>query len=204
MAPRRPRLIVIAGPNGSGKTSIMLGLREHAWMHGCQYINPDLIAFKKYGGWDSREAFHQAADEAEELRKLCLVQRRDLAFETVFSTDEKVEFVRKAVAEGYFVRLFFVCTDSPEINIGRIKQRAISGEHSVPEDKVIARYPRSIARAALIIPLIDRGYIYDNTIERADPSLLFRTVDGRLQKLYRQPINPWAQPILHALKDSGA
>lgn len=38
---RKPELIVIAGPNGSGKTSITKKFLYHEWAVGTVYINPD-------------------------------------------------------------------------------------------------------------------------------------------------------------------
>lgn len=40
----KSRLIVVAGPNEAGKTTITEKLLRHEWMDGCTYINPDIIA----------------------------------------------------------------------------------------------------------------------------------------------------------------
>ena len=40
---RKPELIVIAGPNGSGKTSMTQKFLHHEWADGTVYINPDQI-----------------------------------------------------------------------------------------------------------------------------------------------------------------
>lgn len=40
----KPKLVIIAGPNGSGKTSVTGKILEHEWIDGCVYINPDNIA----------------------------------------------------------------------------------------------------------------------------------------------------------------
>jgi predicted ABC-type ATPase len=40
----RPKLIVIAGPNGSGKTTFTNQVLRHEWSAGCFFINPDEIA----------------------------------------------------------------------------------------------------------------------------------------------------------------
>ena len=53
---QKPRLIIVAGPNGSGKTTITEKLLRHEWMEDCVYINPDIIAEENFGGWNSQEA----------------------------------------------------------------------------------------------------------------------------------------------------
>jgi hypothetical protein len=104
--PERPRLIVVAGPNGAGKTSITEQLLRHEWMGGCEYVNPDLIARDTYGDWNAPDAVLQAARQAAEIRETCLSERRNLAFETVLSMPDKLDFIRRAQAKGFFVRLF--------------------------------------------------------------------------------------------------
>jgi len=52
----KPVLIVIAGPNGSGKTTITTQILHHEWMENAIYINPDQIANDKFGDWNSHEA----------------------------------------------------------------------------------------------------------------------------------------------------
>ena len=52
----KPRLIVVAGPNGSGKTTITEKLLRHEWMDDCVYVNPDFIAKEKFGDWNSFES----------------------------------------------------------------------------------------------------------------------------------------------------
>lgn len=192
---RKPKLVIIAGPNGSGKTSITEQLLLHTWTENCLYLNPDLIAQNEFGDWNSPEASLKAARKAEHQREACLLERRSLVFETVFSAPDKVEYLRRAKAADFFIRLFFICTDRPEINIARIANRTLEGGHTVPADKIISRYSKSIAQCADVIPLVDRAYIYDNSIEDVAPALLFRTENGTLKKLYRQPVNEWAKPI---------
>ncbi len=117
-------------------------------------------------------------------------------FETVFSAPDKLQYLREAKAKRFFVRLFFICTDDSSINEMRIARRRGEGGHDVPRDKIISRYSKSIAQCAAAISLVDRTYIYDNSVDNADPALLFRTENGALKKLYRQPVNDWAKLIL--------
>lgn len=51
-AVHKPVLIVIVGPNGSGKTTITTRILQHEWMENAIYINPDQIAKDKFGEWN--------------------------------------------------------------------------------------------------------------------------------------------------------
>lgn len=65
----KPVLIVIAGPNGSGKTTITTQILQHEWMENAVYINPDQIAKDKFGDWNSREAIMESVKYCEGLRE---------------------------------------------------------------------------------------------------------------------------------------
>ncbi len=190
----KPRLIVVAGPNGSGKTSITQQLLMHEWMDGCVYVNPDFIARDEFGDWNAPDAVFQAAQRATQIRESCLKEGRSLAFETVLSAPDKMDFVRRAGAAGFFIRLFFVGTDDPSINAKRVAMRVMEGGHDVPIPKIISRYTKSLAYCSVVAWLADRTYVYDNSVDNIRAKLLFRASKGRLIKVYGK-INPWAQEI---------
>ncbi len=196
MAEQKPTLCAVAGPNGSGKTTTTELLLANEWGANSLYINPDNIAEQEFGGWNNVEAVLKAAQRATEMRYQCLDERRDFVFETVFSSKEKLEFLRKAHEEGFFIRLFYVCTKSPEINVARIAKRYMNGGHEVPISKVISRYFKSLEQAKQAIRFVDRAYIYDNSIENHLPQLLYRTTDGNLAKQYVADIPEWAQILI--------
>lgn len=150
MSAPRPRLLVVAGPNGAGKTTITERGLAHEWFHDCEYVNPDLIAQDELGDWNDPGTVLRAAQLATERREACISGGRSLAFETVFSAEDKPDFVRRALAAGYFVRVFFVGTERPEINAARVARRVLHGGHEVPIRKIIDRWARSIANAAAI------------------------------------------------------
>ena len=193
-----PNLVVIAGPNGSGKTEFTHEALRHKWLMGCKYVNPDEIANDIFGDWNDRKAVLAAIQHAEKIRMDCIDQRRSLAFETVFSTREKIDFVKSAQAAGFFVRFFFIGTDKPEINAARIVKRVEQGGHEVPIRKIVSRYYKSMTNLARILPLVDRGYVYDNSIDNAPPALQFRTKNGRVEKVYANS-HDWADMACKAI-----
>ena len=196
MKERKPTLCIVAGPNGSGKTTTTVQLLNNEWAADSIYINPDNIAQDTFGDWNSPEAVLKAAEEATRLRYDCLENGCDFVFETVFSSSEKLEFLRKVKDAGYFIGLFYVCTSDPAINVARITQRYMNGGHEVPISKIISRYYKSLLNAAKAISFVDRAYIYDNSVDNQLPSLLYRTTDGQLFKQYTNDIPQWAMTIL--------
>ena len=66
----------------------------------------------------------------------------------------------------------------------------------MPISKIISRYYKSLANAAEAISLVDRAYIYDNSVEDTLPQLLYRTKEGQLFKQYMEEVPTWAQILL--------
>lgn len=196
MSKEKPTLCVVAGPNGSGKTSTTIQLLSNEWTDSCLYINPDNIANDKFGDWNSPDAVRKAAEYSTKLRYQCLENKTDFVFETVFSSDEKLDFLRRAHKQGFFIRFFFVCTESPEINVSRITKRFLEGGHEVPISKIISRYYKSLVNASEAIGFVDRAYIYDNSIENHLPRLLYRTVEGKVFKQYLDQLPEWSSQLI--------
>ncbi|MCX6223574.1 MAG: zeta toxin family protein [Bacteroidia bacterium] len=194
----KPKLLIIAGPNGSGKTSVTSKILEHRWIEDCVYINPDNIAQDVFGDWNSPQAVFKAVTRAAELREEYLLKKKGILFETVLSASDKIDYIKRAKDAGYFIRLFFVGTDHPSINASRIARRVMEGGHDVPITKIISRFNKSIANCGVVVSLVDRLYVYDNSVEYGEPKLLFRAVNGKLEKIYTE-VNNWAKSILKTL-----
>lgn len=96
---------------------------------------------------------------------LLLLNKKDFIFtiETVMSHESKLDFMRAARERGYRIYLYYISTSSPEINVGRVATRVMSGGHNVPEDKIKSRYERSLRNLHEAILLSDRAYIFDNS-----------------------------------------
>ena len=192
----RPVLIIIAGPNGSGKTTITSQILHHEWLENSVYINPDQVAQERFGDWNSAEAVRQAAEYCADWRERCLADRQSMIFETVFSADDKLDFIRRAKHAGFFIRLFFVCTESPMINAARIAGRVMKGGHDVPIAKIISRYQKSIINCKVATDIADRVYFYDNSVDGREARILFRFADGKIIKRYTDDIPQWAQGLM--------
>lgn len=93
-----------------------------------------------------------------------------LSFETVFSHRSKIEFMRIARDNGYKVYLYFVSTETPTINVSRIKEvRVKDGGHDVPEEKIKSRYKRSMNNLYDAAQLAHQCYFFDNSTTHKTP-----------------------------------
>jgi len=162
-----PFLLVIAGPNGSGKSTLTNFLSDLGYDFGT-YINPDEIA-AEIDLPEAQRSLH-AQSLADLARERCLAERISFSFETVMSHPSKLEFMSRARDAGYVVELFFVCTSDPAINVVRVRHRVHFGGHDVPQDRIFARYRRTLDLLPRAAVLSHRVRLFDNTAElEADP-----------------------------------
>ena len=161
---RKPIILVFAGPNGSGKTTVTLGLPTFG-----TFVNADDI-----------KATHnitdlEAAQQAELLRNTLLDKRADFSFETVLSTERNLLLLEKAKSLGYEIQCVYVLTCNENINVARVKARFAAGGHDVPEDKVRVRYHRALTLIPRLLNVCNKVLIYDNSDK---PTLIFQKENG--------------------------
>lgn len=100
---------------------------------------------------------------SESIRQLLMESRISMTLETVMSHRSKIEFLRSAQEIGFRTYLYFVATENVEINISRVRARVALGGHRVPEDKIRARYERSLGLLLDAIKWTNRAYLFDNS-----------------------------------------
>ena len=103
---KKPEIIVFAGPNGSGKTTVTKLAKVIE-----PYINADEIKRTNYC------SDLEAAQLAEKMREDCVAQNNSFTFETVLSTDRNLKLLQKAKEKGFFIRCIYVLTRNPDINV---------------------------------------------------------------------------------------
>lgn len=153
---QRPIVVCVAGPNGAGKSTFYEAFLEDA---GLRYVNADDLA--KELGLDA----YTAADVADRLRREFVARRESFVFETVFSdpVGAKVEFLETASLAGFQVAVIFIGLSAATVSEQRVSIRASQGGHDVPTDKLVARYPRSIANLERAIERLPIVLVYDNS-----------------------------------------
>lgn len=187
----RPLLVMLAGPNGAGKSTYYHTKLAHI---GLPFLNADVMAEQKM--MSAYEAAAEIASMRDELRR----RKRPFITETVLSdpVGEKVAFLKRASEEGFDVRLIFIGIDSPQVSLERVQARVGAGGHDVPEDKIMARYARTMAnleRAIHSLPWVD---LVDNGSFETPHRLIAKFRDSQLA--YRREGEPpeWARRFLPA------
>ncbi len=152
---RRPIIVALAGPNGAGKTTFY---RAHLRRAGLRFVSADLLAAEL-----DLEPY-AAARAADALRTELVRQRESFVFETVFSdpVGDKVTFLEETAAAGYTVVLCFIGIPGPETSEERVAMRVTQGGHDVPPDKLIARFPRTMANLEAAIRRLPHVWVFDN------------------------------------------
>lgn len=175
----RRLLVVIAGHNGAGKTTIYRErIADAIAAHLTTHINPDEVeqAITLDLGEHSltKDEFEiLAAEEATRLRLQYLAQETSFSFETVLSDpkQDKVRFMEEARRRGYLVLLIAVGLESIEKSKARVAVRLAKGGHNVREDKIESRYERVLLNFAHGARAATLAIFFDNSEDRSEDDL---------------------------------
>lgn len=162
MMSKLPKLYIIAGCNGAGKTTASFTILPEVL--GCkEFINADEIA-KGLSPFQPESVAMQAGRIMLARMDELLQKGETFAFETTLATKSYKQKIEWAQANGYEVTLLFFWLDSPNMAKKRVAQRVAEGGHSIPSQTIERRYHNGIANLfAIYIDMVDICYIFDNS-----------------------------------------
>lgn len=200
-------IVVLAGTNGAGKSSIGGAARRAA---GGDWYDPDrfmrqLLAANS--GLDASTANGLAWTRGMELLDRAVREGADFAFETTLGGRTVTAKLLEALRRGVRVRLWYVALDSPERHLERVRGRHARGGHDIPEATIRARYVASPKNLARLLLAGAEARLFDNSVDVApgEPAQLvelLRVSAGGVE-LVRPPdeLPDWARiPVAAALK----
>ena len=167
MMSKLPKLYIIAGCNGAGKTTASFTILPE--ILGCkEFINADEIA-KGLSPFQPESVAMQAGRIMLARMDELLQKGETFAFETTLATKSYKQKIEWAQANGYEVTLLFFWLDSPNIAKKRVAQRVAEGGHNIPLETIERRYYNGIANLFTIyIDMVDICYIFDNSEGRKE------------------------------------
>jgi predicted ABC-type ATPase len=172
-------IVVLAGTNGAGKSSIA-GAAIAA--NGGEHFNPDEVAraLRQHDPTLSREdANSQAWYQGKLLLERAIAERLDFFFETTLGGNTIVNLLERALAAGIEVRIWYAGLTSPELHIARVAARVARGGHDIPEEDIRRRYDQSRRNIIRLMPNLTELHVHDNSAE-ADPALGVAPMPTRL------------------------
>lgn len=208
MAISRPLILVLAGVNGAGKSSVGGALLADA---GLNWFNPDTYARALVAelGLDIEEANGRAWEYGRNRLQSAMDAATSHAFETTLGGGTLSKMLAQASLTHDIVMIFCGLA-SVEQHLARVRARVAVGGHDIPRNKIQERWNTSRANLIRLLPVLTRLQVFDNSAEAApgadipDPVLLLEMIHGRItlparKDLAKWKVTPeWAKPIVQA------
>ena len=133
-----PRLYIISGCNGSGKTTASYTMLPE--MLDCsEFVNSDEFA-KGLSPFNPEKASIQASRYMIMKIRYLLKKQKDFGIEATLATRTLLKTIRLAQDAGYTVTLLYFWLNSPELAVERVAARVEAGGHDIPEETIRRRY----------------------------------------------------------------
>jgi predicted ABC-type ATPase len=190
-----PILTVFAGPNGSGKSSL---IRQVDFEGRDNLLEPDAISRRINPEFPERGGIPAGREVLRRTAKY-IRSAESFAVETTLAGSWTTSAIREARERSFFIRLFYICLDSPERSIQRVRERVAQGGHDVPDSDVRRRYARSLANARQLLRIVNQGLVFDNSGAELRP--VFEVRKGRILKMADE-IPAWAAILLETTGNS--
>jgi predicted ABC-type ATPase len=200
--PRTGEILVLAGTNGAGKSSIGGEALRRA---GANYLNPDEITRQLMAanpGLSEQDANVLAWTEGKRRLELAIATRSNFAFETTLGGNTIAKLLHRACEAGMPVRMWYCALATAELHIARVRARVKKGGHDIPVDKIRQRYNDSREHLVALMPKLAELYVYDNSANAPagaapSPALVLHMLDRKIVRAAPIAATPeWAKPIV--------
>jgi len=171
---------VIAGPNGSGKTTFAKTfLPKYAKCE--RFINADLIAAGLSPFSPQQVAIKSGKLVLEQISEY-MNDGVSFGFETTMSGATYLKYFSRLKAQGYRIHIFFLWIPSPRLAVSRVKDRVEQGGHDVPVSDIKRRFSRSMERFFHDYRLLaDRWILFNNAGPK--PEIIARKQNAHIEIL---------------------
>ena len=180
-----PIMVVVAGPPGSGKSSLY-----PVSSFGIAYFNADDRAAELNGGsyvgirGEIRRAVNR---EFEDFILGSIENRISFAIETTLRNEVTFDQARIARQAGYSIEMRYLALRDFRMHLERVKARADAGGHSASEATLRRIYAASLKNLRRAVQELDIVRVYDNTNIDASHPLVLEAHSGQIRFLVDNP-----------------
>jgi predicted ABC-type ATPase len=194
----KPVFYLLAGPNGAGKSSLYKAqVLAGTIPADAEFVNADVYEAAQLQHIGEPSARSEKARKWADARRAQLLQvGQAFVSETVFSHASKLALIANAQAQGFFVMLLVVALDDPAQLLERVKQRVSEGGHPVPAQRILERYPRTLANLTQAVRIADAAVLYDSTEPAANTQKAVALCRGSWTQELVAPLPAWARQVL--------
>ena len=172
--PDKPVLVILAGAPGAGRTTF--------YESKLKSVFPTILR-------SSSSPLEQA--ETNQERSRLLKEQESFVYQDITVDRQIVQDARKA---GFEVKVIYVATEDPNLNIGRVLLRVAQGGPFAPLGRVADDYAQGMKQLPDIKKIADDLMLFDNTNNGRGVRLVAHFRDGELTKLARSSPK-WAQKV---------
>ncbi|SIQ92510.1 Predicted ABC-type ATPase [Rhizobium sp. RU35A] len=187
--------IVLAGPNGSEKSSSFEALRPPGILVNVNDIARSLGSAAS----DSARAIRAGRMAIAQIEAL-IASRTSFTFETTLSSHHALDVMRQTRAAGFSVGLYYVILDTPARCIERVAFRIATGGHPIPPGVIVRRYEASLAHLREALRMADEVVIVDNS--NLTPRILFEIKSAVLRRQDIERDNPLHDRLQGIISDA--
>jgi len=199
----KPLAIVVAGHNGSGKSTMwrqLLSPQIQVPLINADRMMLSILPEPASSGaledWaqrlrDNDIAWMQVAQNGVQAFVGHAMQAKvPFAMETVFSFWEeradgsvasKLDLIRDMQAAGYFVLLFFVGLKDVSLSVARVQTRVAANGHDVPIDRLLRRFPKTQTAVRHAANVANASILTDNSREQDEAFTVCRVQVGTVE-----------------------
>jgi predicted ABC-type ATPase len=180
-----PRMFVIAGPPGAGKSSVF-SLSKFAE----RTFNADDRAAELHSGSHQDIPLSIRAivnREFEEFVRANIRSGNSFALETTLRSSITFDQARLAKENGFRVIMRYVALETPELHIERVLQRAARAGHAASETTLRRIHSNSLRNLPTALVPAESGIesvrVYDNSRFGESPRLILQIEQGRIVRM---------------------
>ncbi len=181
-----PHVIVIAGANGAGKSTVAPALLRDK-LGISEFVNADTLA----------QGLSAFAPETVAISAGKIMLRRideltkadaDFAFETTLSTRSFLPRLSKMRDSGYEFSLFFLWLAGTDLAVRRVAERVRQGGHDIPKATIERRYEKGLRNFfTLYQPIADSWYFYENSDEE-NLRLIAKGEPSKIEEVFQEKV----------------